>query len=142
MNLDSRRICSKCQLPGEFYKNRRSCKKCDQIAYRIWRAANIEHLRLYENDRQRSPKRRKEVSNNRKGRRRYNPEYREKEIASNHRQKLKRYGLTPDQYKRLFDAQKGLCAICQKAEKAKKLGRTRALNVDHDHKTGKVRGLL
>ncbi len=44
-----------------------------------------------------------------------------------------RYGITADDYDRLFDAQRGLCAGCWKAP---------AAHVDHDHATGKVRGLL
>ena len=41
------------------------------------------------------------------------------------------------QYDAMFDSQNGKCAICDKPPQAhKKLG------VDHDHKTGQVRGLL
>lgn len=38
------------------------------------------------------------------------------------------YGLTPEQYQALYEAQGGTCAICQKAT-----GKTRKLSVDHDH---------
>lgn len=47
------------------------------------------------------------------------------------------YGLASGDYKRLYDAQGGCCYICQRAT-----GKTRRLAVDHDHKTGLVRGLL
>ena len=47
------------------------------------------------------------------------------------------YGLTADQYRRLRRVQGGTCAICRRAT-----GKTRRLSVDHDHKTGAVRGLL
>lgn len=43
------------------------------------------------------------------------------------------YGITPEKYAELLEAQKGLCAICGKAKR---------LVVDHDHKTGEIRGLL
>ncbi|MEU9259005.1 endonuclease VII domain-containing protein [Streptomyces sp. NPDC048212] len=45
------------------------------------------------------------------------------------------YGLGPGEYDKLFEAQGGCCAIC---------GGTRRgnLDVDHDHATGIVRGLL
>lgn len=46
---------------------------------------------------------------------------------------LKRYGITLEQYNRLLIAQGGRCKICDKTEH---------LHVDHDHRTGKVRGLL
>lgn len=47
------------------------------------------------------------------------------------------YGLQRGQYEQLYEAQGGRCYICQRAT-----GRTRRLSVDHDHKTGYVRGLL
>lgn len=48
----------------------------------------------------------------------------------------KTYGLTAGEYSALFDAQGGRCAICRARPKSKRLA------VDHDHKTGAVRGLL
>lgn len=42
------------------------------------------------------------------------------------------------EYDRLFHVQKNSCAICDIHQSALKI----ALCVDHDHKTGKVRGLL
>jgi len=48
----------------------------------------------------------------------------------------KTYGLTPDGYDALLKAQGGRCAICRARPKSKRLA------VDHDHKTGAVRGLL
>ena len=54
--------------------------------------------------------------------------------------KLKnKYGMTPEDYDRIFSAQKGKCAICLTDDYLKK---NRHYNIDHDHKTGKVRGLL
>ena len=49
---------------------------------------------------------------------------------------FKSYGLTASEYNELLTSQNGLCACCGKDN-----GRRR-LNVDHDHKTGTVRGLL
>lgn len=48
-----------------------------------------------------------------------------------------RYGLTPEQYWALYEAQGGVCHICRRAT-----GKVRRLAVDHDHATGYVRGLL
>lgn len=48
------------------------------------------------------------------------------------------YGITPEDYDGLYDKQKGKCAICGKHQSELK----RRLCVDHDHNTGKVRGLL
>lgn len=47
------------------------------------------------------------------------------------------YGLQPGEYGVLYVFQGKVCAICRRAT-----GATRALSVDHDHKTGLVRGLL
>ena len=51
---------------------------------------------------------------------------------------LKRYNITLDQYNEMFNKQEGKCAICQKHQNELK----KILYVDHDHKTGEVRGLL
>ena len=59
------------------------------------------------------------------------------------RQKRKQsYGLTHEQYQNLLVEQSGVCAICGQAERATCRGRLRSLAVDHDHRTGEVRGLL
>jgi hypothetical protein len=42
-----------------------------------------------------------------------------------------------ERYRQMFNAQNGLCAICQA-----KLGSRRRVHLDHDHATGKRRGLL
>jgi hypothetical protein len=47
------------------------------------------------------------------------------------------YGITAEEYKFMHQLQQGKCAICNEEPKTK-----RGLHVDHDHKTGKVRGLL
>lgn len=52
------------------------------------------------------------------------------------------YGVTLNKYKEMFDAQGGLCAICGEPETAKYRGKTKRLNVDHCHKTRRIRGLL
>lgn len=48
----------------------------------------------------------------------------------------KTYGITASDYDSLLAAQGGKCAICRARPKSKRLA------VDHDHKTGAVRGLL
>ena len=52
---------------------------------------------------------------------------------------LKQYGLTLELYNEMFTRQKGVCAICQQPETRNK---TTRLSVDHDHLTGRIRGLL
>ena len=48
---------------------------------------------------------------------------------------LQRYGVTRKQYDVMLALQEGVCAICGK-------GDNRRLGVDHNHESGKVRGLL
>ena len=48
----------------------------------------------------------------------------------------KLYGIDEETYQRLFKLQRGRCAICGRRPQKKRLA------VDHDHKTGAVRGLL
>jgi hypothetical protein len=57
-------------------------------------------------------------------------------------------GSTPqqayDNYSRMLEQQNNLCAVCYRSETAKdsRTGKVKRLSVDHDHTTGKVRGLL
>ena len=54
----------------------------------------------------------------------------------------KNYGMTPEDYLKMFNVQRGLCSICRELEKSVYKGRPRRLAVDHDHLTGKIRSLL
>jgi hypothetical protein len=53
------------------------------------------------------------------------------------RSRLKLYGITPQDFRRMLAKQGGVCAICKGPEPT-----GMALAVDHDHVTGRVRGLL
>lgn len=55
------------------------------------------------------------------------------------RQRLAKYGLTTDEYKELYNNQNGKCAICGSDGSN---GKWRKLYIDHNHESGKVRGLL
>ena len=48
------------------------------------------------------------------------------------------YGITLDDYNKMFEEQKGKCAICNRHQNEL----IRKLSVDHCHRTNKVRGLL
>src|ERR1035437_9773262 len=50
----------------------------------------------------------------------------------------RKYNITQEQYNELFNKQNGKCAICGKHQSELK----KALGIDHDHETGKNRGLL
>lgn len=53
-----------------------------------------------------------------------------------------KFRLTVEEYEALLKEQKGRCAICRKKPYDKRNGKIIHLSVDHDHATGKVRGLL
>lgn len=58
----------------------------------------------------------------------------DKSRAYKHKRRLKeRYGLTPETYQQLLENHNRKCAICLSNQR---------LCVDHDHKTGAVRGVL
>lgn len=78
-----------------------------------------------------------------------NPErvkyYRKNNVDKYKNNQLKcKYKISLDDYNRMFAEQKGLCAICNNSELSihNNTGKIMRLAVDHDHKTGKVRGLL
>jgi hypothetical protein len=51
----------------------------------------------------------------------------------------KNFGITPEQYDEMLAAQGGVCASCSTDKPGGPYG---IFAVDHDHSTGKVRGLL
>lgn len=56
-----------------------------------------------------------------------------------------KYGISKDDYLNMVEAQNNKCAICFNEETVEnhwKPGETRRLSIDHDHKTGLIRGLL
>ncbi len=62
-------------------------------------------------------------------------------VAAAWRRKRK-YGLTADAHAAILSAQNALCGVCGNPEYRVRLGKALPLHVDHDHKTGEVRGLL
>ncbi len=52
------------------------------------------------------------------------------------------YGITIEEYNKLLKKQGGVCVICRNKEVSKRNGKIIDLAVDHNHKTGKVRGLI
>jgi len=77
----------------------------------------------------------------RKNSQRYSKEYNQRKWRTSPKFRRKRffqhikrkYGLTPEDYNNLIKKQKSRCALC---------GKIRKLILDHDHKTGRVRGML
>lgn len=53
-----------------------------------------------------------------------------------------KFGISLEQYDEMLVRQGGVCAICRQPETKLVNGAPCSLNVDHDHETGRVRGLL
>jgi len=125
-----------------------------------WKEKNPEKLkdgkkRYYKNNTKKIKEYSKEYyTKNAKERRAYNKQYAEKnreelrikglEYYKNNKEKHRnstlkvKYGISLEEYNVLFEKQEYKCAICgiEKSENGK------TLHCDHNHKTGKVRGLL
>ena len=123
---------------------RSDASKAQRAAYhRDWLASHPGYMKTYMKAYQATPeyrakhaaeerKRRATVDQTEHHRTRYLGR-REKQLAY---MREKAYGVTPQEYAEMLLAQHGICAICGHPEKVK------ALSVDHDHLTGRVRGLL
>lgn len=114
-----------------------------------WIAKNPERWRAIE---QRSYKKRRVILRQRQAawRKKYPGYYRNKMLDRKARDPVEyakearrialkvTYGITHEDYLKMFRAQRGRCAICRSED----TGRTKHFCIDHDHKTKKIRGLL
>ena len=138
--------CIKCGIwkdTDEFYKDKRHtadgltswCKKCTMKAHvtyrqtengkKIRRKSNREHQRKY-----------RKTESGKKAIRKHTES--EKRKRSYRRHSLKRkFNMTLEQYDKMFEDQGGVCVICGGIS-----DRGYRLAVDHNHETGKIRGLL
>lgn len=122
--------CTSTKATTEFHKNRSMkdglyarCKVCVNRAGEKYRQANLEKSRAW----------------GRKAAKSYRAKNPDKVRANNLRL---RFDLTPEAYEKLLRRQNGVCATCLRSETLLRHGKPQSLSVDHDHKTGKVRGLL
>lgn len=89
------------------------------------------------NEMRRNPVAREQARKRVKAARDASPELRKARVnAERERRYQKLYGISTDEYEKMLAFQEGGCAIC--GRKPKNL----RLSVDHDHRTGEVRGLL
>lgn len=120
--------CNQVKPIGRFavHSNGRRRGQCDDC--------RKEYLRQYHAH----PERRAHISADRKA---YAAQHPEQQRAK----RFTRYGLTPEQYDALYDAQQGRCAICgvhKDRAGVGDVGGGNVLCIDHDHETGAIRGLL
>ena len=112
-----------------------SCRECTVVSMTRYRATKKGHamaLSAQKNYRKRNLEKVLEYD---KG---YKDKNKEKMVAYRRKRTLARYGITEQDYERMYIAQNGCCAICGKHSSTFK----KRLSVDHNHKTGQVRGLL
>lgn len=154
------KLCKKCKVSKPlcvFRSNSRKpdgrdiyCRQCRAAQQRNWRKKYPEKNRAAQlrlNERRNSRR-----ANDSEYRKAYNearrlqyhalsPEEKKRRGKHNH---LKGYGLTPEQYHELLRSQNFCCAICQTPLKQidRGWGKGRKHHIDHDHETGKVRGVL
>ena len=136
--------CSKCErvLPATteyFYKNKNGkyglnswCKKCHRKFDSVYRRSEKRKISL------------QRYSHSEKGRqsqKRYAATVNGNCKRKNNSLKSK-YSITLERYNQMLVTQDGVCAVCGRPETAKNKWGLRQLCVDHDHKTGRIRGLL
>ncbi len=133
------KTCTKCGKAQDitcFVKTKNICRPCYNLYQKEWRSKNPGKYSDY-SKKWRSTHPGDQLKSCQQWQKN-NPDYNRTWLNNNRSQryfqKIKRtYGLTYDDYQKLYDSQGGACAICKQKLK---------LFVDHDHKTNKVRGLL
>lgn len=124
------KTCAKCkrELEESCFNKRKetldglryTCKECEHTAYKKWKESNPEKA-----------KERWRMASNR---------YHGKDPATrNLKCRIRRVNMTESEYFKILESQKGRCKICGIEEKYTSKKR---LHIDHNHSTGKIRGLL
>jgi len=109
--------CSKCNIEQpkeEFGKHKRQCRTCRREYQKKYYISN-EDYRL------------KHVLKNKT---------QESKLKAKDTELKRIYGITLEEYNKVLEEQEGVCKICKCSDPVRRLA------VDHDHATGKVRGLL
>lgn len=149
------KICLKCKVPQDIENfttdsskkdnHRNYCNTCVNTTQRLWYAKNKEKARKqamvsYEKNKETIKlRRRQDLKNNpekhKAARQKY---YDPKKSKMNAWKNAGIINMTHEYYDELLKSQDNKCAICKTHQQDLK----RTLSVDHDHNTGKVRGLL
>ena len=129
---------------GEKFYQGKPCKKCgNSLRYTSMtgcvNCTKQNSIRRFENGSVKEwvDKNREKV--NLSNKKRYHSLTTEEKKKRNRKQQISVYGLTVEQYDTMLLEQNGVCAICLNPEKSSS---KTFLSIDHDHKTGKIRGLL
>lgn len=123
-------VCGNTKPQSDFYSHSgRQCKACKVQRARTWQQANRERRNAWATEYGKRPEVRQRIATYQ---RRYNAENYDAD-RQRARTFLRKYGLTVADYDAMMLKQDGRCATCRQAA---------PLHVDHDHNTGRVRGLL
>jgi hypothetical protein len=124
--------CQRLLLVSEFHKNKRAydglydrCKACNSVVSNQWHRDKAQDSDYRERKNQRA----KEWRATNQGEK-LTRAYKDANLRQN-------YGITIEQFETMLAAQGGRCAICRKPFR-----RSFDTHVDHDHATGRVRGIL
>lgn len=132
--------CRDCGGPKPAGQGRKLCESCRVRATDRERvAAKVHQRRYYERNRDKVIARAKaRAEADPAGTAAYHRENHQQRVADGRvlRLRVAKYGLTPDEFHALLEAQGGVCAICGGTDTQRRLA------VDHDHESGEVRGLL
>lgn len=112
------------------------CYECVSIRAKKYRAENNEKMAAFNKQRRSADFR---LEENKKRRDKYHSSKEHRDYVRSTQYKSN-YGISIEEYERLFKSQSRQCAICRKAPETD--NSARRLSVDHDHETGHVRGLL
>lgn len=122
------KVCKKCGVErplSDFYKRKKSidgkrhtCKHCSRKAQKTWRDTHPDNV-----------KRSQDKFNAKESRRLYRRNW----------YLFDRYGIGLVEYNQMLEDQNGKCAICGTRDPG---GQANIFHVDHEHTTGKIRGLL
>jgi len=118
-----------------------SYTKAENAAYmRKWRADNPDKVRAIQRKcyaNRTTEQKEKDRSRSRESYHKHKDQQRAYYFSSKRQAHLKhKYGISPEKFAAMELSQGGMCAICFRSPGL------RALDVDHDHITGRVRGLL
>jgi hypothetical protein len=137
------KTCSRCgekKTEQDFYSRANGrltswCRPCHIKATAEYRARDPERWKKYQKEYRSKQPRERLVGYSLAYKRRYPERVRDQWYRAE-------YGIGLAEYEALFSAQLGLCAACQEPPPTTGTATQRKLNVDHNHKTGEIRGLL
>jgi len=136
------KVCSKCKQAkpvSDFHidryqgdKLKPACRLCTNAVKRKWRHDNADIVRQ---------KRKEEARRNSERIRAYYQTDKRRKATLKHKCE-KIYGITVNEFEAMMEASDGRCYICDRLPEEIPGHRHKRLGIDHDHATGRVRGLL